>query len=170
MSLGKRIVQSAQKEAALGRPLPLEASASEVLGSGATIHARATLTDADKYTKMTGEIRVSMEGASSKRGANAQERAEQFASSATYLTESLAFVETDEGGTATARSTPATMNGPRSAYFEARVNEDEVQFRRFQPSERGPGRQSVPFPLSDDILARVVDDAANALKPRRERK
>ena len=170
MSLGKRLVQSAQKEAALGRPLPLEASASETLGSGATIQARATLADADKYTKMTSEIRVSLDGENPKRGASAQERAQQFAGSATYLSESLAFVETDEGGTATVRSTPATMNGPRSAYFEARVKNDEVQLQRFQPSERGPGRQSVPFPMSDDILARVVEDAANALKPRRERK
>ena len=170
MSLGKRLVQSAQKEATLGRPLPLEASASETLGSGATISARATLADTDRYTKMTSEIRVSLDGGSSKRSANSQERAEQFASSATYLSEALAFVETDEGGTATVRSTPATMNGRRSAYFEARVKDDEVRMQRFQPNERGPGRACVPFPLSDDVLARVVEDAANALKPRRERK
>ncbi|RYX86282.1 hypothetical protein EON83_03400 [bacterium] len=169
MSLGKRLAQSAQKEAALKRPLPLEASASETLPSGATVSARATFADTDKYTKLTGQIRVSCEGTSSARGATPQERAERFAQSATYLSESLQFVETDAGGTATVRSTPETMSGRRSAYFEAKVKDDEVTLQRFQPSESGPGRTSVPFPLSDDILVRVVDDAANALKPRRDR-
>ena len=169
MSLGKRLVQSAQKEAALKRPLPLEASSSETLSGGATVTARAALADADKYTKMTGEIQVSLEGGTAARGATAQERAERFAGSATYLSEALGFVETDAGGTATVRSTPETMNGRRSPYFEAKVTESEVTLRRFAPSERGPGRESVPFPLSDDLLERVVNDAANALKPRRER-
>ncbi len=171
MSLGKKLVQSAQKEAALGRPLPLEASASETLGSGATIQARATLADADKYTKMTGEVIVSIEGGSKPtRGLSAQEKAQRFAESATYLPEQLRFVETDVGGTAIARSTPETMNGRRGPYFEAQVKDDEVRLGRFQPSENGPGRESVPFPLSDDLLGRVVEDAASALKPRRERR
>lgn len=169
MSLGKRLVQSARKEAALGRPLPLQADASETLPDGAILSARAVLADSDKYTKMTGEIRVSLEGAPAKRGLTPQQRAEKFAASTTYLSESLAFVETDEGGTATVRSTPATMNGRRSAYFEAQVKDDEVRLSRFQPDERGPGRQSVPFPLTDDSLARLVEDAANALQPKRER-
>ena len=170
MSLGKRLVQSAQKEAALGRPLPLEASASEALASGATVHAHARLADADKYTKMTGEIRVSLEGATPKSSApTPQERAERFADSATYLSEALAFVETDAGGTAIVRSTPATMTGRRGAYFEAQVKTDEVRVQRFQPKESGPGREAIPFPLSDETLARVVEDAASALKPRRER-
>ncbi len=169
MSLGKRLVQSAQKEAALGRPLPLEANASETLPSGASVKARATFADTDKYTKLTGEIRVSLEGKSGARGATPQERAERFAESATYLSESLRYVETDAGGTATVRSTPETMSGRRSPYFEAKVTESEVTLQRFAPSERGPGRASVPFPLSDDILARVVEDAANVLKPKRDR-
>lgn len=172
MSLGKKLVQSAQKEAALGRPLPLEASASETSG-GTTIHARARLADADKYTKMTGEVVVSIEnakqGAAQARGSSAQERVERFAQNATYLPEQLSYVETDLGGTAIARSTPETMGGRRSAYFEAQVKDDEVKLQRFQPGESGPGRESVPFPLSDELLSRVVEDAANALKPRRER-
>jgi len=170
MSLGKKLVQSAQKEAALGRPLPLEASASETLGSGATIHARASLADADKYTKMTGEVVVSLENAKPSRGSSPQERAERFAQNATYLPEQLRFVETDAGGTAIARSTPETMSGRRGAYFEAKVKDDQVKLQRFQPDERGPNRESVPFPLSDELLARVVEDAASALKPRRDRK
>jgi hypothetical protein len=170
MSLGKKLVQSARKEAALGRPLPLEASASETLGSGATIHARATLADADKYTKMTAEVVVSREGGTSTSASTAQERAERFAQSATYLPEQLRFVETDVAGTAIARSTPETMSGRRGAYFEAQVKDDEVRLGRFQPDPRGPGRQCVPFPMSDELLTRVVEDAANALKPRRERK
>ena len=170
MSLGKKLVQSAQKEAALGRPLPLEARASETLSSGATIHARATLADADKYTKMTGQVVVSIEGLKPARGLSAQEKVERFAQNATYLPEQLRFVETNPGGTAVARSTPETMSGRRGAYFEAQVKDDEVRFSRFQPDERGPGREDVPFPMSDDLLARVVEDAASALKPRRERK
>lgn len=169
MSLGKRLVQSAQKEAALKRPLPLEASSSETLPSGATVSARATVVDADRYTKLTGEIRVSLQGGKFQGVITPQERAERFAQSATYLSEALRFVETDAGGTATARSTPETMNGRRSPYFEAKVKDDEVTLQRFAPSERGPGRESVPFPLSDDLLTRVVDDASNALKPRRDR-
>ncbi|BCM90297.1 hypothetical protein IAD21_02148 [Abditibacteriota bacterium] len=169
MSLGKRLVQSAQKESALGRPLPLEASASEALTSGATVSARASFADADKYTKLTEKIQVSLEGANTSRGPTPQERAERFAQGATYLSESLQYVETDAGGMATVRSTPETMSGRRSAYFEAQIKNDEVTLQRFQPSERGPGRTSVPFPLSDDILSRVVEDAANVLKPRRDR-
>ena len=170
MSLGKRLVQSAQKEAALGRPLPLEASASETLRNGTTIHAHARLADADKYTKLTGEIRVSLDGAAPKgSSATPQQRAEQFAAGATYLSEALAYVETDAGGTAIVRSTPATMSGPRTPYYEAQVKADEIKLQRFQPAERGPGREAIPFPLTDDTLARVVEDAAGAFKPRRER-
>ncbi len=170
MSLGKKLVQSAQKEAALGRPLPLEASASETLGSGAIVHARATLADADKYTKMTGQVVVSLENSRAAQNATPQERAERFASSATYLPEQLRFVETDAGGTAIARSTPETMSGRRAPYFEAQVKQDEVKLQRFQPAQSGPGREAVPFPMSDDLLSRVVEDAADALKPRRDRK
>lgn len=172
MSLGKKLVQSAQKEAALGRPLPLEASASETAG-GTTVHARARFADADKYTKMTGEIVVSIEGntpGAMAKGSAAQERVERFAERVTYLPERLSLVETDPGGTAIARSTPGTMSGRRSAYFEAQVKDDEVKLQRFQPGENGPGRESVPFPLSDELLSRVVEDAADALLPRRERK
>ena len=173
MSLGKKLVQSAQKEAALGRPLPLEASASETAG-GTTIHAHARLVDADKYTKMTGEIVVSIESAkpsaTQTRGASSQERVERLAERVTYLPERLSFVETDLGGAAIARSTPDTMSGRRGAYFEAQVKNDEVKIQRFQPGENGPGRESVPFPLSDELLSRLVEDAAGALLPRRERK
>ncbi len=170
MSLGKRLVQSAQKEAALGRPLPLEASASETLKGGATIHAHARLVDADKYTKLTGEVRVSLESTAPKSaGLTPQERAERFAAGATYLSEALAFVETDAGGTAIVRSTPETMTGRRSAYYEAQVKADEVRLQRFRAAESGPGREAVPFPLTDDTLARLVEDAARALKPRSER-
>lgn len=169
MSLGKRLVQSAQKEAALKRPLPLQASAEETLTSGATITARATFADTDKYTKMTGEITVSSDAPSNGRTSGVQERAERFASSATYLSEALTYVETDAGGTATVRSTPETMTGRRSPYFEARVSQSQVSLRRFQPNETGPGRSEVPFPLADDSLARVVEDAANTLRPRRDR-
>lgn len=173
MSLGKKLVQSAQKEAALGRPLPLEARASETSGS-TTLHARARFADADKYTKMTGEVVVSAQsakpGAAKTRAASSQERVERLAERVTYLPERLSFVETDLGGTAIARSTPDTMSGRRNAYFEAQVKDDEVKIQRFQPGEVGPGRESVPFPLSDELLSRLVEDAAGALLPQRERK
>lgn len=168
MSLGTKLVQSAQKEAALQRPFPLQAQASLPLRDGGTLSAQAQIADNDRLSKLAQCVVVARGGAApghSKGQANARRRAEKFAARATYLAEQLAFVECDANGAAIARSTPATMAGRGAPYFEARVTEDEITLQRFQ-AIGGGARQSVPFCLTDDLLARVVEDAAATLAPK----
>ena len=167
MSLGIKLVQSAQKEAALQRPFPLHAEAVEALPNGGEICAQAQIADNDRLSKMASKVTVSVGNAKkSTRGNDMQAKAEKFAEKATYFTEKLRFVETDVGGTAVVRSTPETMAGRGAPYFEAKVKETEITVQRFQAKARG-GRESVPFCVTDDILARVVEDAADVLAPKR---
>ena len=165
MSLGTKLVQAVQKEAAMQRPLPLEATANH-----GNVAASVTLTDNDRLSHLASEvtIKVTGEGKSRKaasRSAGAQRKAETFAARATYLTEPLRFVETDAGGTAVLRSKPETMSAPRSEYFEAHVTETSVSLKRYQPHRDKPGRAAVPFCVTDDVLARLADDAAAVLAP-----
>lgn len=162
MSLGKKLVQSAQKEAA--RPFPLQAQAAQPLAKGGQVNATAKFTDTDRFSKMASEVKVCVEGAKPS-GVTATQKAERFAERATYFTEALCHVETDVGGTAIVRSTPETMAGRGAPYFEAAVREDEITLRRFQ-NARG-GREQIPFCVTDDVLERVVDDAALILAPQK---
>jgi hypothetical protein len=167
MPLGIKLVQAAQKEAALGRPYPLNAEAVESLPKGGEVRATAQIVDNDRLSKLASKVTVSVGGATKPaRPTDPQTKAEKFAEKATYLTEKLRFVETDLGGAAQVRSTPETMAGRGAPYFEAKVKDNEITLRRFQAKAKG-GRQSVPFCLTDDILARVVEDAAEVLTPKR---
>jgi hypothetical protein len=167
MSLGKKLVQAAQKEAALQRPIPYGAEAVEPLPRGGELRATATVNDYDRFTKMASEVKVSVARGHSPpgRGLSVAERAQKFVDKATYLTESLMVVETDPAGASTVRSTPATMAGKGSAYFEAAVKDDEIALRRYKP--KPGGREQVPFCVTDDVLGRLVEDAAAALTPRK---
>lgn len=167
MSLPVKLIQAAQKEAALKRPVPYNAEASEPLARGAEIKATARVADYDRFTKMVEEVKVEVARGHSPpaRGLSAEERAKKFAGKVSYLTESLQHVETDFGGTAIVRSTPETMAGKRSPYFEAQVKENELSLKRFQPGADGAKRQQIPFCVTDDQLGRLAEDAAAALGP-----
>jgi hypothetical protein len=167
MSIGIKLVQSSQKEAALGRPFPLRAEAVEALPKGGEVRATAQIVDTDRLSKLASKVTVSVGGVKpGSRSGGVQHKAEKLAEKATYLTEKLQFVETDLGGTAVVRSSPETMAGRGAPYFEAKVKENKVTLQRFQAKAKG-GRESVPFCLTDDILSRVVEDAAEVLLPRR---
>ena len=156
-SIGAKLVQAVQKEAAMQRPLPLETEARD-----GAISARVKLSDHDRLGHLAQEVKISVDKAGS---ASTKSKAETFAGRATYLTERLGHVETDAGGSEILRSTPDTMRGKGSEYFEAKVGEGEVSLQRFKPRQGG-GRENVPFHLTDDTLARVTDDAASALTSR----
>jgi hypothetical protein len=168
MSIGIKLVQAVQKEAAMQRPLPLQATATE-----GNVTALVTLTDNDRLSHLASEFRVTAEkdaaGAASRRaasgGAGVRRKAEAFAARATYLTEPLRFVETDAGGTAVLRSRPETMSAPRAEYFEAQVTDATIALRRYQPHRDRPGRVESPYCVTDDVLARLADDAAAVLSP-----
>lgn len=154
-SIGAKLVQAVQKEAAMQRPLPLEASAQD-----GAVNASMKLSDHDRLGHLAQEIKIKVDQAGS---ASTRTKAEAFAARATYLTERLGHVETDAGGSEILRSTPQTMRGPRSEYFEAKVSDSEVSLQRFKPRESGGGREEVPFHATDDTLARITDDAASVL-------
>ena len=169
MSLGIKLVQAVQKEVAMKRPLPLQAACEQVLTGSGEVSAKATLCDNDRFSHLAEEVTVSISGAKPSRGSKAlkpQARGERFAERATYLTESLQFVECDATGAATLRSSPSTMAAKRAAYFEAKVGNDSVSLKRFAPRENRPGRDAVPFCVTEDVLARLVDDAAAVLSPK----
>ena len=170
MSLGIKLVQAVQKETAMKRPLPLCATADDSSGGkrGTAVTASVTLTDNDRFSHMAEEVTVKVTGNPQSTVRNPQFKAERFAERATYLTESLQFVETDGGGSAILRSSPETMRGPRTAYYEARVDESAISLKRYQPHEDKPGRAATPFCVTDEVLARLVDDAAAVLAPPRK--
>ena len=160
--IGKKLAQAAQKEAVLERPFPQVAQAS--VQSGKTqIRARVEVADADRFSKMAQKISVSTDRANR---ASVEEKAQNFAEKTTYLSENLGYVETDIGGAAIVRSTPQTMAGRGAPYFEAKISETEVTLERFQSKTEG-GRENIPFCVTDDILARVTDDAASVLTPKK---
>ena len=159
MSLGTKLVQEAQKQAAMKRPFPLEVEATQSLAKGSEIKASAKIADQDRFSQMAEEVKVSVAGVNSR--ASAETKARRFAEKTTYLTEKLQYVETDEGGTATVRSTPQTMAGRGAPYYEAAVKGDEITLRRFQA--QGKGREQQPFCVTGETLERIVDDAAKSL-------
>jgi len=176
MSLGTKLMQAVQKEAAMRRPFPLQAHATEAALKGVEVHASTQVADHDRFSHMANELVVTVERAVSShshppashshsvaRAPDPAARALKFTERATYLTERLKLVETDAGGTAIVRSTPETMAGPRAPYYEAKVRDDSIELKRYKPNIGQPGRHAIPFCLTDETLSRVVDDAANAL-------
>lgn len=157
ISIGTKLVQAVQKEAAMRRPLPLQATVEE-----GGVKASVALTDHDRLSHLAGEVKVAVTP-DARPARNPQSKAEAFAGRATYLTEALGFVETDAGGTAVLRSQPAAMRGKGTEYFEARVGESELSLKRYQSRAGRGGRDAVPFPLTDETLARLTDDAASSL-------
>jgi hypothetical protein len=166
MSLGIKIVQAVQKEAAMQRPLPLQATAEHKLRGAGRATASVTLTDNDRFSHMANDVTVAITGHPAKHR-SPQVVAESFTARATYLTEALRFVECDATGAALVRSTPETMRAPRTAYFEAKIGPATLSLQRFQPRPDTPGRDAIPFCVTDEVLARLVEDAAAVLAPRK---
>lgn len=162
MSIGTKLTQAIQKEAAMKRPLPLEAHAQD-----GQISATAKLVDHDRLGNLAENITVKSDNAAP---SSTRSKAETFAHRATYLPERLGFVETEAGGSAVLRSTPETMRGKNSEYFEAKIGDNEVSLERFKPRESGGGRDNVPFHVTDDTLGRLANDAAQALQTPHKRK
>jgi hypothetical protein len=161
VSLGTKLVQAVQKEAAMQRPLPMRAIAQESAGAG-RVTASVDLADNDRFSHMADEVEVKVSRSNAK-GPSPRQIAERLAERASYLTESLQFVEHTGNGAAILRSTPQTMRGSRAEYYEAQVQSDAVTLRRFKPNTDRPGRLAVPFCVTDDVLGRLVDDAAGVL-------
>ncbi|HEX8237262.1 MAG TPA: hypothetical protein VF600_14985 [Abditibacteriaceae bacterium] len=161
-SIGTKLVQAVQKEAAMNRPLPLQAEAQD-----GAVKASVIVADNDRLSHLAGEVKVSVSGGASK-AASPKAKAEAFAGRTTYLTERLGYVETDAGGTAVLRSTPETMRGKKSEYYEARVGDSEMSLKRYKPHAQKGGRDAVPFHVTDDTLARIADDGAAALTTRKK--
>jgi hypothetical protein len=166
VSLGTKLVQAVQKETAMQSPLPLSATAHEDLPKGGRAVAAVTLADNDRLSHLAENLTVSVDSAKSK-VQSPQVIAKRFAERATYLTERLQFVEGDAQGAAIVRSTPQSMRGKRSEYFEARVTETSLSFQRYKPHEDKPGREAAPFCVTDDVLSRLADDAAHVLQSRK---
>jgi hypothetical protein len=160
-SIGTKLVQAVQKEAAMNRPLPMQAEAQE-----GNVKASVTVTDNDRLSHLAGEVKVSVDSGAS--NASTKAKAEAFAGRTSYLTERLGYVETDAGGTSVLRSTPETMRGKKSEYYEARVDESDISLKRYKAHEQKGGRDAVPFHVTDDTLARIADDAAAALTIRKK--
>lgn len=171
MSVRVKLIQAAQKEAALQRPVPYQAHASESLPRGGEVQASVRVADYDRFTKMVEEVKVEVARGHSPpgRSSTVEEKAARFAGSVSYLTEALKHVETDVGGTAVVRSTPETMAGKGSPYFEAKVSDTELTLRRYEPGQGTGKRQAIPFCVTDDQLGRLAEDAAAALSPRKKR-
>jgi hypothetical protein len=159
-SLGQQLVQEVQKQAAMKRPLPMNAEAQSTLPSGASVEANVVLNDNDRFSHIAEKIQVKSQKAN---GKSPQAIAEKFCERVTYLPERLQFVESDAKGNAIARSSPATMRGKGSEYFEAKIGEDEISLQRFKPNAQKPGRASTPFHVTDETLERLADDAAGVL-------
>jgi hypothetical protein len=160
-SIGTKLVQAVQKEAAMNRPLPLQAEAQD-----GNVKASVTVADNDRLSHLAGEVKVSVAGGAN--SADTKAKAEAFAGRTSYLTERLGYVETDAGGTSVLRSTPETMRGKKSEYYEARVDESDISLKRYKAHEQKGGRDAVPFHVTDDTLARIADDAAAALTIRKK--
>ncbi len=156
MSIGTKLTQAIQKEAAMKRPLPLEASAQD-----GNVSATTKLNDHDRLGNLAENVRVQTSAPAS---SSTRSKAETFANRATYLPERLGFVETDAGGSTVLRSTPETMRGKNSEYFEAKIGDNAVLLERFKPKTSGGGRDNVPFYVTDDTIGRIADDAAHALQ------
>jgi hypothetical protein len=161
-SLGQQLVQEVQKQAAMKRPLPMTAHAGSTAPSGASVEAEVVLTDNDRFSHIAEKLQVKVSGQKSK-AKNAQAVAEKFCERVSYLPERLQYVEIDARGNAIARSTPSTMRSKHSEYFEAKASGGEISLQRFKPNTQKPGRQSVPFHVTDETLERLADDAAGVL-------
>lgn len=169
VSLGLKLVQAAQKEAAMQRPLPLQATATVPAPGkpGGSLTAEVTLTDHDRFSHLVEVVTVSLAAPPTRNAPtiDTQDRAQRFAQRATYLSEALQFVEKDARGNATLRSTPSTMRGSRSEYFEAQIATDAISLRRYKPHTDKAGREPVAFCVTDEVLARLADDATAVLVP-----
>lgn len=162
MSLGVKLVQAVQKEAAMKRPFPINAEVQETVQTGrktCAVSAQVRLCDEDRLSHLAEKVVVHAEGP----GRDPETSARRFAEKTTYLSEALQFVECDAQGAAIVRSTPQTMRAKGTAYFEAKVGKNEITLQRYQSNQKRPGRAAIPFCVTDEILSRLADDAARIL-------
>src|SRR5688500_2380004 len=93
MSLGTKLVQAVQKEAAMKRPFPIIAEAGDTLRAGGRkgreVTAAVKLADNDRFSHMAEKVTVHVEGGARE----AEDVARRFCERATYLSESLKLVE-----------------------------------------------------------------------------
>lgn len=168
MSLGIKLVQAVQKEAAMKRPFPINAEAQESVKAGKktrAISAQVRLCDEDRLSHLAEKVVIHAEGPAR----DPETTARRFAEKTTYLSEALQFVECDAQGAAIVRSTPQTMRAKGAAYYEAKVGKNEIALRRYQPHQNRPGRQEIPFCVTDETLSRLADDAAQVLSGKVEK-
>jgi hypothetical protein len=90
-------------------------------------------------------------------------RAHHLTDQATYLFENLRLVECEpERERALVRSATVQNAGNSIGYYEADLHGDQVDFARFVRS-RGHRREKIPFILTKEAMARLVDDLVEAV-------
>lgn len=161
-TLGTKLLQAIHKETLMQSPLPMQVEASEALARGpGQVLVRAEVVDGDRFSHVLGHFEARVNGsASAKRSADAVAR--KLAERVVYLPEALQVVEAQPDDSVLLRSSPPTMRGPGSDYFEAVASESGFELKRFTPLPGG-GREQKAFCLPDDILSRLSDDAAAIL-------
>jgi len=94
---------------------------------------------------------------------NLSTRAHQLTEHATYLFENLNLVECEpERERAVVRSATVQNAEGSVGYYEADMHGDEVDFARFVRNRRGHRRERIPFILTKEAMARLVDDLVEA--------
>ena len=95
---------------------------------------------------------------------NLSTRAHHLTDQATYLFENLHLVECEpERERALVRSATVQNSGDSVGYYEADMHGDEVDFARFARNRRERRREKIPFVLTKEAMARLVDDLAEAV-------
>lgn len=139
-------------------------SGPEVEVRGAALRTRLCTADSDRLGIMV--LAVTFDGmARSIEAADLRQRLLRLTEKVDYLSEPLQLVEHDPERTgALLRSAEVREAGPDREYFEMRVemNRDTV-FSRLRQPPGGSDRTRMPFLMTRETLARLIDDLAAAL-------
>jgi hypothetical protein len=131
---------------------------------GAALRARLRTADSDRLGIMVMAVAFDRL-AGSIQAADLRQRLLRLTERVDYLSEPLELVEHDPARTgALLRSAKVQQVGPDREYFEMRVemNRDTV-FSRLRQPPGGSDRSQVPFLMTRETLARLIDDLAAAL-------
>ncbi len=167
-TLGSKLLQAIHKETLMQSPLPLQVEAAQSSGCGQVL-VSAEVVDGDRFSHVLGHFAAHIEPSSTKPSSlkpgsklDAGSVARRLCERVGYLPEALEVVEAQPDESVLVRSSPPTMRGPGTDYFEAVVAGEGFELRRYTPREEG-GRDEKAFCLPDDILSRLADDAAAIL-------
>ena len=138
----------------------------EVIGG---IHLKIEVQDLDKYGVLLHEIVVSNEQPADQRVRELlQRQAAEIESRFTYLLEAFRLIELDEtAGTAQIRSgTPYHEAGALHYYEVLLRGGNTLTFTRYQRKDRNSARALEACYVTEQLLARICEDAAAVLRVR----